>query len=137
MADFFHFHSHLSAAVAQRPFAAGAINENPPHGFRGCGEKMRAVLPAGIAVADEAQPGFMDKCGWLQRLARGFVGHLVGGQPAQFFVDQRQQFVRRMFLPGANRNKELGHWFLRLVHKCVSRPWLAEHSVPDFRLGNC
>jgi hypothetical protein len=35
----------------------------------------------------------MDERGGLQRLVRRFVGHLVGGELAQFFIDQRQQFI--------------------------------------------
>jgi hypothetical protein len=33
--------------------------------------------------------------GWLQRLASRFVRHPHGGEPAQFFIDQRQKFLRR------------------------------------------
>jgi hypothetical protein len=65
-------------------------------------------------AADEAQPGFMDECRRLQRLARGFVGHPVRGQPAQFFVHQRQQFVRRFgiaVLDGIEDARHLAHAF--------------------------
>src|ERR1039458_9817248 len=56
------FHPLLSATVTQGLFAASAINENPPHRLGGGAKKMGAVLPAGVTVTDEAQPGFMDEC---------------------------------------------------------------------------
>jgi hypothetical protein len=48
---------------------------------------------ARIPVADEAQPGFMDKGGGLKGLASLFLGHPGGRQVAQFLVDQGKQYV--------------------------------------------
>jgi hypothetical protein len=39
-----------------------ALNEDPPHRFRGGGEEMRSIgEPAYFALASHAQPGFMDE----------------------------------------------------------------------------
>ena len=90
---FQNVHALLSAAVTQGEFAAGIVNEDAAHGFGGGGEKVGATVPLDIFPAGEPQPRLMDERGGLQRLVRRFVGHLVGGELAQFFIDQRQQFI--------------------------------------------
>jgi hypothetical protein len=42
--------------------------------------------------ADEPEPGLVNQRGRLQRVAGGFVRHLVRGQATQFVIDQWKQF---------------------------------------------
>jgi hypothetical protein len=78
---FLNVHTLLSAAVAYGALAAGAVNENAAHGFRRSGEEVRAILKLRLTViTHKPHPGFVDKRGGLQGLARRFVGHPVRGQ---------------------------------------------------------
>ena len=54
---------------------------------------MSAAIPLLIFVADQAQPGFVDERGGLQRLARRLVGHLARRQATKLFIDERQQLI--------------------------------------------
>ena len=88
-------HAVLAATVTQGAFAAGVVDEDAAHGFGGGGKEMRPVLPARVGLANEAQVGFVDERGGLQRLPGRFVRHLLGSQPAQFIVHHGQQFLGR------------------------------------------
>src|SRR5260370_27708303 len=67
------------------------FDQNPPHGLGGRAKEKRAVLPLRLRVAAEPQPGFMDERGGLQCVARPFAGHQVGGETAEFAINQRQE----------------------------------------------
>jgi hypothetical protein len=84
----------LVSAMAQGTFAAGAFDEDAAHGFGGSPEKVGAVLPGLLVGGDEAKPGFVNEGSGLERVAGGFVGHAMDGEFAQFFVNEREQFVR-------------------------------------------
>ena len=45
----------------------------------------------GLITIHEPQVGFVDQGRGPQRLAGGLLGHLVGSQLPQFFVDERQE----------------------------------------------
>ena len=79
--------------MAQGAFAAGAVNENPPHGLGGGGEEMGAVGKLRIVIADQPQPRLMHERGGLQCLIGRFIRHARSRQLAQFAIDQRQQFI--------------------------------------------
>lgn len=83
----------LSAAVPQVVFASGMINEDAAHGFGGGGKEVRAILPRGLVVPAESQPGFVNQGGGLQGLAGRFTRHFLRGELAQFLIDQRQELV--------------------------------------------
>jgi hypothetical protein len=93
-----YFHAVQVASVLGGLLAAGVVDEDAPHGGRGGGEKMLRVLPGTVFLVHQTQPGFMDQRGGLQGLAGPFVGHPVGGQPAQFAVNQWQQLVRSKWI---------------------------------------
>ncbi len=62
---------------------------------------MATAIP-GIALpvgTQQSQVGFVNESGWLQRLPRSFPLQLVGGQPAQLIIDQRQKPVGRTDVP--------------------------------------
>ena len=88
-----HFHPPLAAAVAGGAFAPGAINQNPPHRLGGRSKKMRTVREVGHIAAHESKPRLVHQRSGLQGVARGFLRHPAGRQPAQFFVNQRQQLI--------------------------------------------
>lgn len=79
------------AAVADRAFAAGLVDEDAAHALGGGGEKMGAVGPARLLIAAEAEPDLVDECGRLQGLAGGFAGHLGGGEAAQLVINEREE----------------------------------------------
>jgi hypothetical protein len=69
----------LVAAMAQGPAPAGAVDEDAPHRLGRGAEKVRAILPVGLGVAAEAEPGLVHEGGGLQRLGGGFAVHLGRG----------------------------------------------------------
>jgi len=73
----FNVHSFLVAAVTDRLFAAGLINEDAAHGLGGGREEMGAIDKFGFRVADQPQPRFMHERGGLQRLVGRFVAILA------------------------------------------------------------
>jgi hypothetical protein len=106
------FHALLAAAVAHGALLSGAVNENPPHRFSRRGKKMRPVLESRRLDADEPQPGLVNQGSGLERVSRRFIDHLARGEPAQFFVDQRQQLVGSFGIAAFNGAENLG----RLTH---------------------
>lgn len=61
---------------------------------------MGAILPGGLVVAAKTQPGFMHQGGGLQGLPRSFASHLLGGERAQFLVNQREQAIGSLGIAG-------------------------------------
>lgn len=88
----FNVDARRPAAVADVILASRVINQDAPHRFRCRGEKMGAVLPLRLVSAAEPEPGFVDEGRGLQSLAGIFTRHLCGGEFAQLFVHERQQF---------------------------------------------
>jgi len=71
---------------------AGAVNESVAHGLGGSRKEMRAILKRRILSADQPQPGFMHKRGRLECLAGSLLSHFDSSQPAQFLVNEAEQF---------------------------------------------
>ena len=70
----FELNSLLAAAVADLLFAAGIVNQDPPHAL-GCGGKeVRAILPGLVGGAGQANPSLVDQGGGLKGLACSLVG---------------------------------------------------------------
>lgn len=87
-------HALRAATVAQIFFPARVINEDAPHRFGGGGEEMRAVAPFGLIISAKPQPRLVNERGGLQSLSGIFARHLLRGQLAQFFINQREQLIR-------------------------------------------
>lgn len=82
-----------AAAALEGEFPPGMFDQDAPHGHRCRAKEMRPILPGLLVGTHQAEPGFMDQGGRLKGVSRGFVGHFVGGQPAQFSIHNRQQFL--------------------------------------------
>ena len=72
---------------------AGGINENVVHRLNGRSRGNEPALLCCLAIAAQPKPGFMDQRGGLKCLSGSFVSHFGCGQPAQFFINQREQFL--------------------------------------------
>ena len=83
----------VSAAVTQGAFAASPVNEDAAHRLSRCRKEVSAPSELWVVVANQPQPGFVDKGCGLQRVARRLIRHLGGCEPAQLLIDQRQQFI--------------------------------------------
>ena len=75
---------------------SGTVDQDTPHRLGGRGEEMSAILPGGLGVTAQPEAGFVHERRGLQRLAGRFVRHFVRGESAQFFVNEREQFVRSL-----------------------------------------
>ena len=64
------------------------------HGLGGGGEEVPPAVPArGVARAYEAQVGLVDQGRGLEGLPGPLLGQLLGRQPAQLVIDQRQELL--------------------------------------------
>src|ERR1017187_2942294 len=105
---------HASPAVAGGAFTPCVLDEDAPHCFRRSAEEVRAPVPGLVFMASEAEPRFVDEGSGLERLIRSFVRHSCGREPAQFVVDQRQQFgggVRITLLGTFENARHIAAWF--------------------------
>ena len=65
----------LVAAAFELAVAAGAIHEDPPHGFGRGSKEMRPIFELKSFRASEPKVGFMDQRGWLQRVPVTLASH--------------------------------------------------------------
>ena len=110
--DVHHVQAFLIAAVTPRELAAGVVYEDTTHRFRGGGEEMVPTPILAVRLTDQLQPRLMHQGGGLERVAGGFVGHLVRRQSAQFLINQRQQLIRSFgvtLLDGFENTRDVGH----------------------------
>lgn len=103
-----HVNALLAATVAHGLFAAGAFDQDAPHGFRRCCEEVCAVRKFWGVVACQPQPGFMHQGGGLERVASRFARHLDGGQFAEFGINQWQKFPGGRGISVVNLFEDLG-----------------------------
>src|SRR5262245_50102446 len=90
------------AAVLLAGFLAGALHEDAPHRLGRRREEMPAVLPRLFLLANKPKISFMNESGGLQSLARRLASHPPRSKLAQFFVDQRKQFVCSLWIAPLN-----------------------------------
>ena len=82
------------AAVLAALLPPGVFHEDAAHGFRGGGEEVAAAVPVPrLLDVHQPQVRLVDQRGRLQRLAGLLLGQLLGGEPAEFVVDQGQQVL--------------------------------------------
>ena len=96
-----HRRGNFHLVRVQRFNATAALGCQPPPGMfdqdaahrLGCrAEKVGAILKRRSVLAAEPKPGFVDERGGLEGVTRSFARHLLRRQPAEFVIDQRQQF---------------------------------------------
>jgi hypothetical protein len=99
-----------------RLLVPGPVDEDAAHGLSGCSEEVAAAVPPpGLVHVHQAEVGFVDQGRRLQRLARLFLGQLLGSQLALLLVDQGQEFPgggRVAILDGGQDAGKLIHRFL-------------------------
>ena len=107
--DVVRVHVLGAAAVFGGELAAGAVDEDAPHGLGGGAEEVGAVFKALVA---EPQPRLMDERGGLERVAGLLAGHLRAGELAQLGIDLREQRaggVGFAAVDGVEEEREVGH----------------------------
>lgn len=97
-----HCASERSPAECNIHSCPCAFDENPAHRFRRRGEELRASCPPLLVLSGQAQPGFMNQRGGLERVAGALARHLVRGQFAQLLIDEREQLIGGLRLASFN-----------------------------------
>src|SRR5581483_11794060 len=87
--------------------------------IRSRAEKMRAIFPGAVAVSDQLQPRLVHQRGWLESLSRRFTRHARGGHPAQFVVNNLEQFLACKIFTAARGMKQQ----CEIVHRHASYGW--------------
>ena len=86
--------------TAFRPEAVTCvIHQHVAHHRGGHGEKMRAILPAGLLIRKEPNEGFLHERGRLNLLAIQFAAQAAASDPLQLGPNQRKQQVQRGLIP--------------------------------------
>src|SRR5262249_22692530 len=81
------------AAVLLPPLAAGVLDEDAAHRLGGRGEEVPAIGEGLLLIACQSQVGLMHQGGGVERLPRLLLGQLLGRQPAQLVIDQREELL--------------------------------------------
>ncbi len=90
----------------------GVIDQDAAHGLSGRGKEVRAILPALLIGSCQAQPRFVHQRGGLERVTRGFTGHLMGCEPAEFAVNDWEKLLSGVgiaFVEGVKDARDFVH----------------------------
>src|SRR5262249_21777374 len=99
----------LFGALLARP-----INEDTTHRFGGRGKKKPSAIPApGLFGVYQPPVGPMDESRRLKSLSWLFLGEFLGGQLAQFIVDQGQELTGGVRVALLDGRQEVGN----IVHR--------------------
>ena len=82
------------------------VHQDVPHHLCGDAEKMRAVLPLGRLLANQAQIGFVYECGALKSVIGALVPEMAAGQTAQFIVNDRYERFARFLISSTPIRKQ-------------------------------
>ena len=108
--DFIHVQMFLAPAAPGCILSPGSLDKNTPHRFRGCAEKVRAILKMCLPVfIHEAQPRFMNQCGGLECMPWMFVSHFCRSEFPQFGVDEGEKFCGGINAAVLHRIKDDGY----------------------------
>jgi len=107
--EYVEFDVFGTGPVAEGALASGAVDEDAAHRLGGGGEEVGAVLPVGLGVGAQPEPGLVDEGGGLECLAGRFAGHLLGSHLTQLGVDELEQTMGRVGVAVADRGEDLGH----------------------------
>src|SRR5262249_19275217 len=100
--------AQAAAAVFASFLAASVLDQDAPHRLRGCGEEVSMAVPLLLlTLADEPEIGLVDQIGRLKALPRRRARESVGGQAAQFLVDQRQELLGGLQVAPLDRREDV------------------------------
>jgi hypothetical protein len=115
--------SASSSAMRSAPRSAAApleirarareIDQDAPHQLRRHREEMRAILPPHLARINQPQIGLVDQRRGLQRVARLLAVHVVSGQSAQLFINQRHELLQRQLIASAPGQQQMSDFLDR------------------------
>ena len=112
------------------------LDQDPPHRLRGRGEEVGAAVPLRlVTLADEPEIGLVDQIGRLEGLPRGLAGEPLGGQPAQFLVDQGQELLGGPRVALLDRREDVRDVAHRSESPESSNP--AASTRPERRRSDC
>ena len=114
---------------------ARMVHENLAHHARRYGEKVGAILVARAAVIHQAQVGFMNQGGGLQRVALRFAAQVTFRDAVQLLVDQGDEEVERPVLAAIDFRKKRSYRF-RFAFPLSRRPRRFEVRLTGGRLGS-
>jgi len=72
---------------------AGVIHQDAAHELGGDAEKVGAALPVDAGLIHQLHVGFVDQRSGLQSMVPAFAAHVIGGDAAQFGVDDREELI--------------------------------------------
>ena len=87
----------------------------------------RHILPADAAEVHQTQKRLVDERGRLQRVILPFPAHLEPGEPAEFLMDDGQEFIKRGAIAIAPGEEEIGD----LGTRSLRRLRAARHGRPE------
>jgi hypothetical protein len=84
------------------------IHQRAAHRLRGDGEEVRAVLPVGGALVDQAEEGLVDQGRGLERVPAPLVAQERRGQSVKVLVDDREDPLDSAAVASGQFGEELG-----------------------------
>lgn len=96
------------AALFRSP-GAGAVDQDAPHHLRRDGEELRAILPGCPALIDEPDVCLVHERRRLECVARPLAPQLCRGATSKLAIDEHQDALARLEIPGGPRVQEPGH----------------------------
>ena len=132
-------------AAFRREPSPGMFNQNTPHRLGRRTEKVGAILKRRRVLTAQAEPGFVDQGGGLERMAGSFARHLLRSELAQFVIDQGQQLRHRLrFAPlrPFQNVRELAQAFsirkrrrVTTANALLTSGWASNVQCPTFECG--
>ena len=111
-------HTWKSVAPLARTVAARVVNQNPAHDLCRDSKEMGSVLPVHVALIDQPQIDLVHQRRGLERVPRPLAAKLSCRDPAQLFVDEREQLIERTLVAATPVAKERRH-IARRGHQTV------------------
>jgi hypothetical protein len=107
--------SLMILSATRRPLTPTSrpLNQNPTHRLRRCRKKMPATVPRLRSPSNQPQIGLVHQRRCLQRLAPLFLRHPISGQRTQLIVNERDELLRRLGVPGLDRVEYASYFFHR------------------------
>ncbi len=90
--------SLAAAAAFELGALTGVVDEDSAHRFGGGEEELRAAGPGDVGVSQEAEVGFVNQLGGLERMVGALAVHTLAGEFFELVVDERQKVAGRFRL---------------------------------------